>query len=182
MCRIALATSVLLFTLLAFISSNALAEVFQEVPGQKFHFDMDTRDGAFSEWRHDDLASVSALRATLEFQRLGKHEKWLPGSRILVTTSDGDYGISLTADHSKPPMRMALVRKEGWGTGSIKNIAVGERITIEMDWSHSNLLLIRLGDGQPYELALTSPVKGLYFSASTGELTVHSLVLGRMVP
>ncbi len=176
------AAGVLLFALLTFLSSAASAEVFNEAPGQKFYFDLDTRDGALSVWRHDDLTSVAALRATVAFERLGKHDKWLPGSRILVETADGSYGISLTADNWKPPMRIALVRKDGWGTGSIKSIAVGEKMTVEMDWARSNLLVIRLGNDSRYELSLPSPVKALSFSASTGELQVHSLLLGRFVP
>jgi hypothetical protein len=62
---------------IAFGAPRSQAQTFNEAPNQTFYLDLDTNDRGFSKWSHRDLGSFSGLRATIEFYRLGKGQRWV---------------------------------------------------------------------------------------------------------
>jgi hypothetical protein len=153
------------------------AQTFIQAPNQTFAIDLDTMDGAFSSWANNDLGSISGLRATIEVQRIGKHNSWLPSFSVNVSTSAGAFGLVFTAADWKPPVGVYTYSKGE--KEKIGQISVGEKTNIEMDWSTSGKLIVRVGNAKARELPISAPVTGIKVSASTGELTLHSISLGQ---
>ena len=157
---------------------NSQAQTFIQSPNQAFAIDLDTRDGAFSSWDNNDLGPISGLRATIQVSRIGKDNKWLPYFLIYVKTSDGGFGLALEADNWKPPV-MVYTYSKSKKAEKIGLLNVDEKTNIQMDWSKTGTLIVRLGNDMVRELPLSTPITGLRVSASTGELTLSSIALGQ---
>src|SRR5271155_880927 len=61
---------------------------FVPAPGQTFSLDLDTVPGKYSNWRHHDLGSISALRATMRIPTIRRDAKWAPSFSIWVEKAD----------------------------------------------------------------------------------------------
>lgn len=94
---------------------------FIPAAGQSFYLDLDTAEGAFSLWRHYDLGSLSALRATIRILRIREDLKWAPSFTIfLQDTKTGPLprngvGVQFAPVDRKLPLTPVLFdsRKEG---------------------------------------------------------------------
>jgi hypothetical protein len=159
-------------------SASVGAQTFSPASNQNFALDLDTGDEHFSNWNDDDLGSISGLKATMEVDRLGKGPKWLPTFLIAVTTKEGSFGLKLLAEQWKPPIAAYTIVQSKNANAIDQQIAVGQKIDLEMDWSMPGKLIFHIDDGKSVELGLPGPVTGIRISASTGELKVSSLALG----
>lgn len=160
----------------------AQGQSFTATPGQQFYMDLDSRDGAFSEWRHLDISSMSAGVGELEIRRLGAHELFFPYFAIRVET-DAEYaGLSLSAPPGQPPLVVKRTRcrkgKAPEETVVPDKVAVREKTPIRMFWSNDSFSL-QVGSQPPQRFALSRPPKRLIISSSSGELKIHGLTLGR---
>lgn len=155
---------------------GAKGQTFTPAPHQYFSLDLDTKDGNFSNWDINDVTSLSGLRASVGVSRLGKHDRWLPYFLIKVVTRAGQFGLALEAADWKPPVAIyTLVNNKK--AERIGEIAVGQTVNVELNWSRPGALSVRAGSAAR-QLSLPSAVTKVGVSASTGELNVHSIALG----
>jgi len=141
-------------------SAPAGAQTFDPESNQNFTLDLDTEDGHFSNWNDDDLGSISGLKATMEVDRLGKGSRWLPTFLIAVTTKEGSFGLKLLAEQSKPPITAYAIVQSKNANAIGQQIAVGQKIDLEMDWSIPGKLIFHIGGGKFVEVGLPGPVTG----------------------
>ena len=167
--------------------SAAPAQTFTAAPNNKFLVDLDTMDGHFSNWEHDDLGSLNALRASLKVTRLGNIAKWLPYFTVWLYAkspgSNGVCGLVLDAPARKPPLNARLdCRIDGSKVTPqpfSKTLNVNEAVDLEMSWIDANKLTVRLGT-ETRTLPLPWGVSKLAVSSSTGEFVLTDLTLGTM--
>src|ERR1700686_2289542 len=186
---------------IAFGAPRSQAQTFNEAPNQTFYLDLDTNDRRVSNWRHLDLGSISGLRATVEVYRLGKGQRWVdrwvryfwfcdfdgglrqrrfgPVFLLCVDTNDGCSGLSFESPRGKPALVFYTVVKGKKAELIGQTIGVGEKIDIDLDWSVSGKLTFRVGSERPHELSVPGPITSLTIVASSGELIVHSIRLGK---
>lgn len=187
-----------LIVLAAFLSVTALpqdlsppsAAVQPFVPdaSQSFDLDLDTAKAAFSEWRHDNIGSLSALRAVVRVRVLRKDRKWLPAFAIWVQETEGGkitnrLGVQLwPPKKKKPPLVIQLVQYDGNNLVKTEksNVTVGldQDLPLEIVWSKPHVLTIKIGDSEIHNLSVGWSVDSVGVTASTGEMKVDPLVLG----
>ena len=61
----------------------------------------------------------------------------------------------------------------------IGQISIGEKTDIEIDWGTSGKLIVRVGNGRPRELAVSTGITSVAVSASTGEFKLDPIALGQ---
>jgi hypothetical protein len=61
---------------------------FVRAPGQKFYLDLDAKEGSFSQWRHDELGSLTGLRATVSIPRVGRGPNFAAVFAFLLQESE----------------------------------------------------------------------------------------------
>jgi hypothetical protein len=168
-------------------SQNTGPESFVAAPGQSFYLDLDTAEGSFSEWRHEDIGSLSALSATVRVPRLRNDRKWYPAFGIwLQEAGIGQgrrrVGVRLVAPRKKPPLELEIVqgnKDEPVSTETLPlEVGLDEDVTIAMDWATPNSVTIRVGDQQVRTIPLTWQVGGIAISSSTGQVKLDPLLLG----
>jgi hypothetical protein len=182
----------------AFGAAGSQAQTFNEAQNQTFYFDLDSNEGSSSKWSHLDVGSISGLRATVEAHRLGKGMRWVdrwgryivfcdlvdgckrlgPIFAFCVDTKDGCFGLSFESPRGKPPLVFYAIVKGEKAEPIGQTIGVGEKINIDLDWSVSGKLALRVGSGRPHELSVPGPITSLTITAFSGELIVHSIRLG----
>ncbi len=186
-----------LIVLTVFVSGTALtqdlaasfptAQSFVPEANQSFYLDLDTAEGAFSQWRHDDISSVSALRAVVRVPILRKDRKWLPGFAIwLQKTEAGEIknrvGVQLVAPDKKPPLMIRLVQYDGKNLvhteSSSTTIGLDQNLAIEIVWVKPHTVTIKIGDAEIHNLSIGWSVNSVGVTASTGQMKVDPLVLG----
>ncbi len=162
------------------------AQAFVPAAGQTFYLDLDTAEGSFSQWRHDDLGSLSAMRATLWVPKLRKEKKWAPlFTVLLINRQEGQtrnsLGLQLFAPTEKPPLEIRLVQtvaeKSSFETLN-RTVKLDEKLNVEMIWQTPHMITIRIGDSEPRTINVSWSVNSILIYASTGEMKIDPLVLG----
>jgi hypothetical protein len=160
-------------------------ESFAPSANQHFYLDLDTAAGSFSQWRHEDLGSLSALSATIRIPRLRNDSKWLP--TFIIWLQDAEAGaqhrieVQLTAPNKKPPLEVRILNVDknvlsGSETLPLK-VGLGEDLPIEMTWATSNAVTVTIGE-QTRTITVPWRVECVGVSASTGQMKVDPLILG----
>src|SRR5579864_8237258 len=95
--------------------STPAAQTFAPAAGQRFYLDLDTAEGAFSEWGHKDLGALTALQATLRVPRLRKDNKFVPAFSVWLQNTEAgqvrnSVGLQLFAPNRKPPLLIRIVQ------------------------------------------------------------------------
>jgi hypothetical protein len=163
------------------------AQMFVPASGQTFSLDLDTAAGAYSNWGHHDLGSLSALRATIRIPRIRKDAKWAPAFTVWVQRSEprqapDRVGVQFFAPNKKPPLAIRMVQfqagKLTTTETSRRTININESITVEIVWATPNMVTIKIGDSETHTLSVPWSIASVEFVASTGEMKVDPLVLG----
>jgi hypothetical protein len=162
-------------------------ESFAPSANQRFYLDLDTAEGSFSQWRHEDLRSLNALSATIRVPRLRKDSKWLPAFTIwLQDVGVGEQrhqiGVQLTAPNRKPPLEVRVIRidkKELIGSEILPlKVGLDEDLPVEMVWATPNTVWMKVGE-QTRTITVPWVVESVGLSASTGQMKVDPLILGK---
>jgi hypothetical protein len=162
--------------------ATVLAQSFSAAPAQKISIDLDTADGNFSYWQHEDLSSLSALKASIRIARMGKHPRSGPYFTVRVGTAAGTYGLRLRPD-SPGATRISLQayyreQKSDVVVSTFKRtIGINERVDVELHWTNDRLA-VRI-DNERSELRLSGAIRFVGISSSTGEL-MGDVTLGTM--
>jgi hypothetical protein len=160
---------------------------FAPSANQRFYLDLDTAEGAFSQWRHEDLKSLNALSATIRVPRLRKDSKWLPAFTIWLQDVGVDdqrhrIGVQLTAPNRKPPLEVRIIhvdKKELIGSEVLPiKIGLDEDLPVEMVWATPNSVTVKVGE-QTRKINVAWVVESVGLSASTGQMKVDPLILGK---
>jgi hypothetical protein len=181
--RIQLHTLALSLTLLLAMSSVtpfSMAQEFVGAANQTFYLDLDTQEGAYSQWRQDDTASLTSLRAKVRILRVGKDKRYAPAFTIAVQNRTTKYsaGVQLYSPDRKPLLVFRDIRQDKYSyVGFDRRLKLDEPIDIEMNWATPKVLIVKVG-GETKKLELASPIDSIAISASTGELKVEPLELG----
>jgi len=163
------------------------AQSFVPAISQTFYLDLDTAEGVYSQWRHDDLGSLSAMQATIRILRVRKAAKWDPAFSLwLQKTEAGQMRnrveLQLVAPHGKPPLVIRVVRFEGGKPvateSSNKTIGLNENPPVEIDWGTPHTATIKIGDSETHKVSVPWSIDSVGVSVSTGEMEVSPLVLG----
>lgn len=175
-----------------FTTGAATAQSFVGAPSANFVLDLDTKDGASSSWRVDDLSGLNALEARVTFLRKGKHKKWAPGFSISLGDEEVQARLHVTAF---PDTDILFFRTEILGTDSKQEPEMfflppkfGEEFELHIDWSpEGNVTFIvsskaaeELGGYERHEVQLGRAPSMLKVSGSTGEVMFNPIKLGRI--
>lgn len=171
-----------LSVILATVSVTPLstAQEFVVAANQTFYLDLDSLDGAYSQWRQEDTASLTSLRAKVRVPRLGNDEKYVPAFTIVVRnrTTEHSAGVQLYSPDRKPPLVFRDVRQDNYSyVGFDKRVKLDEIVDIELNWATPNVLIIKV-NGETKKLELPSPIDSIAISSSTGQLKIEPLELG----
>src|ERR1019366_9320016 len=162
---------------------------FVAATGQRFYLDLDTAEGNYSEWRHEDLSSLSAMRATIRFPRVGKDPKWAPTFSLWLQKTEAgrtrnSVGLQLFAPSRKPPLSVRVVQLEDGKVVSTENlrraIDLNENLVVEMAWETPHIVAIRIGETEVHKVSIPWSIDSVAVGASTGELKVDPLVMGNL--
>jgi hypothetical protein len=154
--------------------------------GQRFYIDLDSAEGAYSEWRHDDLSGLCALRASLRVLRLRQDTKSLPGFTIWlqegpVGAKTRRLGIQFWAKQSKPPLQIRIIEDDGPRLVGVHDLTatVGLDVDVSVDvfWLPKSVI-VKIGANETHTFSRQWEIKHLAITAATGELKVDPLVLG----
>lgn len=166
------------------ISSLSDSGDFKAASGQTFYVDLDAPGGAYSEWRHDDVAGMCALRAVVEIPQLRSDPRWLPQfSFWLRESADGGNSLSLRfwAKDWKVPIRVQIVQRNGATSTVLRNldtsIDLNQKIPVEISWHSKEPVIIKIRH-ETFSVALKWPVRHVQINASTGEMILSPLVFG----
>ncbi len=127
---------------------------FMPATGQTFYLDLDTAEGAFSQWRHDDLRGLCALHASVRVPRLRKDPKWLPGFSIWLQDSEAEYkrkrvGLQFWAKDRKAPLETRVVQFDGPKPVAVQSssttVDLDVTVPVEMVWLSPQSVTIRIG-------------------------------------
>lgn len=156
-------------------------ESFVAADGQRFYMDLDARDAAFSEWRHQDISSMSEGIGELEITRLGTNSLYFPRFAIWVESEAGYAGLALTTPNDQQPI--VVKRIQGRKRAASREVdvpgtvAVHEKTPFRALWS-SNSVSFQIGTQQLQRFTLPRPPTCLVISSSSGGLKIHGLTLG----
>jgi len=160
---------------------------FIPATGQTFYLDLDTAEGAFSEWRHDDLGGLCALHASIRVPRLGKDPKWLPIFSIWLQDSEVDYkrkriGLQFRAKDRKAPLETRIVQFDGLKPVGVQSssttVGLDVTVPVEMVWLPQQSVTIRIGQNETHSLNVSWRIERIAITASTGQMKIDPLVLG----
>ncbi len=167
----------------------APAPTFAPAAGQTFYLDLDTAEGAFSQWRHKDLGSLSALRATLRVPTLRKNNKFVPAFSVWLQNTEAgkvqnSMGLQLFAPDRKPPLSIRIVQAVAGKSSfesSNRTIGLDENLTVEIDWQTAHTVTIKIGESETHTINIPWSVDTVSVTASTGQMKADPLVLGSIV-
>ena len=163
------------------------AQSFVPAISQRFYLDLDAPEGVYSQWRHDDLGSLSAMRATIRILRVRPPNKWGPTFSLwLQKTEAGQKAnrveLQLFANHGKPPLVIHIITFEGGKSvateNSEKTIGLNENLTVEFSWAIPHTAIIKIGDSETHKISIPWSIDSVGVNASTGEIEVDPLVFG----
>jgi len=160
---------------------------FSPAPSQVFYLDLDTAAGASSQWRHDIVGSLSALRATVRVSMIRPDPKWSPTFSLWLQKSEAGQKhnrvtLQFSTPNQKPPLLIRIVRIDDGklvaDESSDTTVNLGESVNLEMAWTNPNMLIIKIGNSEAHKMTIPWLIDSVGVSASTGEMEVDPLVLG----
>jgi hypothetical protein len=160
---------------------------FVRAAGQTYYLDLDTAEGAYSKWRHDDLGGLCALQASVRIPRLRKHVKWRPTFTIALEDSAVAgktklVGLQIGTVTGKPPLDIRVLQLDGSDmvTSEISNTRLGldAAIPVEMVWLPEHSVVIKIGENETHRLKIPWQIERISITASTGQMKIDPLVLG----
>ncbi len=176
----------------ALAAPAAHAAPFTPAPNASFVLDLDTRNGAFSEWRADDLTNLNALRAKLTVARLGDDPQWSPVFTITLKNQDSEarFQISAVKGLLLPTAQSSAAGKDIQRDLFLAPPTVGETFGLDVDWNADGTASIvihtKAADGlngfERHDVKLSGPPTQIEITDSTGEMTLDPLQLGRTAP
>jgi hypothetical protein len=163
-------------------------ESFSPAPSQVFYLDLDAAAGASSQWRHDVVGSLNALRATVSVPAIRPDPKWSPTFALWLQKSEAGQKHDrvtlqiLTPPSQKPPFAIRILRVDEGKViaeeSSDTTVRLGESVNLEMIWTTPNVLMIKIGDSEIHKIPISWLIDSVGVSASTGEMVIDPLVLG----
>jgi hypothetical protein len=164
------------------------ADSFSPAPSQVFYLDLDTAAGASSQWRHDVVGPLNALRATVRIPAIQPDPKWSPTFALWLEKKEAGQKHDrvtlqvLTPPGQKPPFAIRILRVDDGKLiaeeASDTAVHLGESVNLEMVWTTPNLLTIKIGSSEVHKISIPWLIDSVGVSASTGELEIDPLVLG----
>ncbi len=160
---------------------------FIPATGQTFYLDLDTAEGASSEWRHDDLGGLCALHASIRVLRLRNDPKWIPIFSIWLQDSEVGYkrkqvGLQFWAKDRKAPLGVRIIQFDGPKPVGVQSssttVALDANIPVEMVWLPPQAVTIRIGQNETHSLNVSWRIEHIAIAASTGQMKIDPLVLG----
>jgi hypothetical protein len=184
-----------LSVLLALCSSSVLGQDKDQTPGgaisfkpaegQAFRLDLDTAEGAYSEWQHDDVSSFCALHTSVRIKRLRTDVRWVPTFSIWFADSDKrDQGkhlaLQFRATYRTPPLETRIVFWDS-PTKTLEHtlkttVKLDKPVPLEIVWLQHSILM-NIGQ-ESVRLPLDWEIRSIAVSASTGEMKLEPLILG----
>ena len=164
-------------------SSASGAERFVGAPAQSFYLDLDTTDGHFSSWRHDDVAAFSALRATVTATRLGFNLRWKPvlGIWLQASKSQPSLGLQFWRPSWIAPLSIRLVRSDRGQLTELKSfhktLDVDEVVDVTITWTPRSAVFT-VGDETSALSGVRWPVRSIEVTASTGDFHLDRFQFG----
>lgn len=169
-----------------------LTPSFVRAPGQKFYLDLDTKEGKFSQWRHDELGSLTGLRATVSIPRVGRDPNFAAVFAFLLqeteSTNKGQVlGLQLGVFDNKDSLMFHVVHAKNGEPIQVserlqKRVNLNETVNIEIDWATPGTISIKVGETEMHRLDAPWTIQSVAITASTGEMKVDPLVFGRVEP
>ena len=165
------------------------AQAFVPATSQTFYLDLDTAEGAYSQWRHDDLGSLSAMRATIHIPSLRRDPKWAPTFSLWLQNTEAGQArnrlaLQLSAPDRKPPLVVRVVQVEDGKLVSTESLSrtidLNDNLVVEMVWGTPHMVTIRINDAEVHKVSIPWYIDSVGVSASTGQLKVDPLVLGSL--
>jgi hypothetical protein len=184
-----------LTVLLAFCSFATLGQdqlqrpraemLFKPAQGQSFYLDLDTAEGKYSEWRHEDVTRLCALRASVRIIRLRTDVRWTPTFSIwFAERGKGkqakQLGLQFLTKYRTPPLETRLILEDS-PTSHLEhalktNVKLNQAVPVEIAWlDHSILINV---DQESVRLPLPWEIGNITVSSSTGEMKLEPLILG----
>jgi hypothetical protein len=163
---------------------------FIPAPEQRFYLDLDSREGAYSQWRKDNPGTLNALRASVTINAMSTHARWLPSFSFWFA-SDGSkdadrVGVQLWSPDRKPPLEIKVVRFDGGRVVAqeklFKTVNLKEKVEIEMFFVPPGLVVINVGDVGVRKFTVPWTMNSMRVVGSTGEMIVDPLDLGTVTP
>ncbi len=160
---------------------------FIPATGQTFYLDLDTAEGAFSQWRHDDLGGLCALHASIRLFRLRNDPKWRPTFGIWLEDNEVSYerkrmGLQFWAKDRKAPLDIRIIQFDGPKPIDIQTLSttvgLDANIPVEMVWLRPQSVTIRIGQNETHRLNVPWKIEHIAVTASTGQMNIEPLVLG----
>lgn len=176
-----------LFALILCGNTAVRGQDFIKAAGQTYYLDLDTKEGAASEWRLDDIGAATALRATVSIPRVRQDLEWSPNFVILLRGGDqskhDSVGVRMgTPDHNSPLIIQVVQNLADGSLAEVyrvgKTLGLDEKIDIEMDWSSPEAVTIRIG-ASSHTLKIPSKIERVQIFSSTGEMIIDPLLIGR---
>ncbi len=167
--------------------SGPPAQSFAPATSQTFYLDLDTAEGSFSQWRHDDLGSLSALRANIRVPRIRKDHKWAPAFSVFLQNTEAgkvqnQVGLQLLNPDRKSRLEIRVVQFTGkqltTTETSGRTLGLDEDLIVEMVWSTPHTITIKIGDSETHSVSIPWAIDRVAVFASTGQMKVDPLMLG----
>jgi hypothetical protein len=155
--------------------------------GQTYYLDLDTVEGAFSEWRHDDLVGLCALQASVRVPRVRTHLKYKPTFSIwlqagVIPDKTKRIGLQITSKISKPPLDIRVIQLDSHEMISEQNsntrLGLDAAIPVEMVWLPDHSVIVKIGQNEIHRFKIPWQVERISITASTGEMKIDPLILG----
>jgi hypothetical protein len=164
-----------------------LVEQFSPDPSQVFHLDLDTAAGSLSQWRHDVIDPLSALRAKVRIPMMRPGPQWSPTFSLWLQKNGTEQKhnrvtLQFFTPNQKPPLFIRILRVDDGkmvvNETTESTVDLGDTLNVEMSWKTPNTLMIKLGDSERIKIAIPWVIESIGVSASSGEMEVDPLVLG----
>lgn len=174
--------------LLAAPLAQAAEDAFRTAPNSAHRIDLDTRNGAFSEWEVTELAGIDAVRADIRVRLLGEDARWAPTYALEVGTKADGARVQIFSIDRKT-LNLVIYHRTGngeWERKADAQIAVDQPVAVAFDWTAAGVVAVRAqpkgGSAVRREIRLSGAPTMVTAFASTGELTLDSIRLGSTKP
>ncbi len=160
---------------------------FIPATGQTFYLDLDTAEGAASQWRHDDIGGLCALHASIRILRLRNDPKWRPTFGMWLEDNEVSYkrkrmGLQFWAKDRKAPLDVRIIQFDGPKPIDIQTLSttvgLDANIPVEMVWLPPQSVTIRIGQNETHSVNVSWRIAHIVITASTGQIKIDPLVLG----
>ena len=153
--------------------------------GQSFYLDLDTMDGHFSEWRHDDIQLLSGFSANASIRRISWDAKWLPAFTFALQDAgtgqeSNVLALQILSLNHKLPLNFRIARKEKGKAITEEpfkeTIGLNDKFDVQIDWSARESVTITINQAEVYTHPISWPVESVLVAASTGQMKIDPIV------